>query len=217
MQSSPGYGWTGWSVLIDSLRRAYGPIVGRMKVSALHRNLAQYVCRAPALVDGHMKPADWLQTQDSFQKVDYEHHTFGRTNELYIVDPAYDLASAVFEFRLSTEDENELIARYVQLSGDSEVAGRILLWKLVHGVVVMELATAALDVEKRAARFADVLARTLHSGSQFPGSSNEPIFFGVVASQPYPHAMDSAAHLSRSRRESSIPMFLASLKRRPAV
>jgi hydroxymethylpyrimidine pyrophosphatase-like HAD family hydrolase len=145
---SPGYGWTGWSVLIDSLRRAYGPIVGRMKVSALHRNLAQYVCRAPALVDGHMKPVDWLQTQDSFQKVDYEHHNFGRT-ELYIVDPAYDLASAVFEFRLSTEDENELIARYVQLSGDSEVAGRILLWKLVHGVVVMELATAALDVETR--------------------------------------------------------------------
>jgi hydroxymethylpyrimidine pyrophosphatase-like HAD family hydrolase len=95
-----------------------------------------------------MKPADWLQTQDSFQKVDYEHHNFGRT-ELYIVDPAYDLASAVFEFRLSTEDENELIARYVQLSGDSEVAGRILLWKLVHGVVVMELATAALDVETR--------------------------------------------------------------------
>jgi hydroxymethylpyrimidine pyrophosphatase-like HAD family hydrolase len=145
---SPGYGWTSWSVLIDSLRRAYGPIVGRMKVSALHRNLAQYVCRAPALIDGHIKPSDWLQTQDCFQKVDYEHHNFGRT-ELYIVDPAYDLASAVFEFRLSTEDENELIARYVQLSGDSEVAGRILLWKLVHGVVVMELATAALDVETR--------------------------------------------------------------------
>jgi hydroxymethylpyrimidine pyrophosphatase-like HAD family hydrolase len=145
---SPGYGWTGWSVLIDSLRRAYGPLVGRIKVSALHRHLSQYMCRAPALIDGSMKPADWLQTQDSFQKVDYEHHNFGRT-ELYIVDPAYDLASAIFEFHLPANDENELIAHYIQLSTDSEVANRILLWKLVHGVVVMEQATAALDLDTR--------------------------------------------------------------------
>lgn len=145
---SPGFGWTGWSVLIDSLRRAYGSIVGRMKVPALHRNLAQYVCRAPALIDGHMKPSDWVQTHNSFCKVDYEHHNFGRT-ELYIVDPAYDLANAVFEFRLSVQDEQELIAHYIKISGDTAVAERILLWKVVHGVVVMELATAALDVETR--------------------------------------------------------------------
>ena len=145
---SPGYGWTGWSVLIDSLRKAYGTIVGRMKVPALRRNLARYVCRAPALIDGNMKPGDWVQTQNAFLKVDYEHHNFGRT-ELYIVDPAYDLALAVFEFRLSAEEEKELLAHYIRLSGEYEIADRILLWKLVHGVVVMELATAALDVETR--------------------------------------------------------------------
>lgn len=145
---SQRYGWTGWSVLIDSLKRAYGPIVGRMKVSALHRHLAQYVCRAPALIDGHMKPDDWFQTRDSFCKVDYEHHNFGRT-ELYIVDPAYDLASAVFEFHLSPKDEQELIAHYIQRSSDSTVAERILLWKVVRGVVEVELATAALGVEIR--------------------------------------------------------------------
>jgi hydroxymethylpyrimidine pyrophosphatase-like HAD family hydrolase len=145
---SPGYGWTGWSVLIDSLKRAYGPIVGRMKVSALHWNLAQYVCRAPALIDGHMKPGDWFQTRDSFCKVDYEHHNFGRT-ELYIVDPAYDLASAIFEFRLSPNEEQQLIAQYVQRSGDSTAADRILLWKVVRGVVEVEVSAAALDVERR--------------------------------------------------------------------
>ncbi|MGC2526867.1 MAG: HAD hydrolase family protein [Candidatus Acidiferrum sp.] len=145
---SPGYGWTGWSVLIDSLRRAYGSIVGRLKVTALHRNLAQHVSRAPALIDGNMKRGDWLQTQNTFFKVDYEHHNFGRT-ELYIVDPAYDLASAVFEFRLSAQEENELITRYIQLSGDSEVSDRILLWKLAHGLVVIERATAALGLAKR--------------------------------------------------------------------
>jgi hydroxymethylpyrimidine pyrophosphatase-like HAD family hydrolase len=144
----PRYGWTGWSVLIDSLKRAYGPIVGRMKVSALHRNLAQYVCRAPTLIDGHMKPEDWFQTLDSFCKVDYEHHNFGRT-ELYIVDPAYDLASAIFEFRLPANEEQELIAQYVQRSGDSTAAERILLWKVVRGVVEAEVTAAALDVETR--------------------------------------------------------------------
>lgn len=145
---SPGYGWTGWSVLIDSLRRAYGSIAGRLKVPALHRNLAQHVCRAPALIDGNMKPGDWVRTQNTFFKVDYEHHNFGRT-ELYIVDPAYDLATAVFEFRLSAQDESDLIARYIQLSGDSEVVDRILLWKVVHGLVVIERAAAALDFAKR--------------------------------------------------------------------
>jgi hydroxymethylpyrimidine pyrophosphatase-like HAD family hydrolase len=145
---SPAYGWTCWSVLIDLLRRAYGPLVGRMKVSALHCHLGKYMSRAPALIDGNMNPADWLQTQQGFQKVDFEHHNFGRA-ELYIVDPAHDLADAIFEFQISAEDENELIAHYVQLSRDSEVADRILLWKLVQGVVVMERAAAALDVETR--------------------------------------------------------------------
>jgi hydroxymethylpyrimidine pyrophosphatase-like HAD family hydrolase len=145
---SSGYGWTGWSVLIDSLRRAYGPIVGRMKVPALHRNLAEYVCRDPALIDGNMTPQDWVETRDGPCKVDFEHHNFGRT-ELYIADPAYDLASAVCEFRLSAKDEQELIAHYIRMSGDSTVAQRILLWKVVHGLVGMERAIAALNAETR--------------------------------------------------------------------
>jgi hydroxymethylpyrimidine pyrophosphatase-like HAD family hydrolase len=145
---SPGYSWTGWSVMIDSLRRAYGSIVGHMKVPALHRDLARHMCRAPALIDGNVKPSDWVQTQNAFLKVDYEHHNFGRT-ELYIVDPAYDLASAIFEFGLSAQDEKELVEHYIQLSGDSEVVERILLWKIVLGLVVMERATAALDSEAR--------------------------------------------------------------------
>jgi trehalose-6-phosphatase len=145
---SPGYSWTGWSVLIDSLRRAYGSIVGHVKVPALHRSLARHTCRAPALIDGNMKPGDWIQTQNGFLKVDYEHHNFGRT-ELYIVDPAYDLAGAIFEFGLSAQDEKELFAHYIRLSGDSEVVDRILQWKLVLGLVVMERAAAALDVAAR--------------------------------------------------------------------
>jgi HAD superfamily hydrolase (TIGR01484 family) len=143
---SPGFGWTGWSVLIDSLKRAYGSIVGRMKVPALHRTLAQYVCRSPALIDGNMTPQDWLETRDGPCKVDYEHHNFGRT-ELYIADPASDLAGGTLEFHLSAKDEKELISHYVRMSGDSAVAERILLWKMAHGVVGVERATAALDAD----------------------------------------------------------------------
>lgn len=145
---SPGYSWTGWSLLIDSLRRAYGSIVGHVKVPALHQDLARHMCRAPALIDGNMQPGDWVQTQDALLKVDYEHHNFGRT-ELYIVDPAYDLAGAIFEFGLCAQDEKELIAHFIRLSGDSEVVDRILLWKLVLGLGVMERASAALDGEAR--------------------------------------------------------------------
>jgi hydroxymethylpyrimidine pyrophosphatase-like HAD family hydrolase len=143
---SPGYGWTGWSVLLESLRRAYGPIVGRMKVPSLHRALAHHVCRTPALIDGNMTPQDWVETRDGPCKVDFEHHNFGRT-ELYVVDSAYDLASAVCEFRLSAKDEHELIAHYIRMSGDSTVVERMLLWKVVHGVVGVERATAALNAK----------------------------------------------------------------------
>jgi hydroxymethylpyrimidine pyrophosphatase-like HAD family hydrolase len=145
---SIGYGWTGWRVLIDTLKRAYGRYIGRLKVSPLHRSLEEFVSPVPTLIDGKMRPEDWIRTEDGFRKTDFEHHNFGRT-ELYIVDPAYDLASAAFEFQLSPHEEQQLIERYVAASGDEAARGRILLWKLVHGTVVTDQATTAIATEKR--------------------------------------------------------------------
>ncbi len=141
------YGWTGWGVLVEMLRRVYG-LAGRLKLSALHNHLANYVTSLPALTDGQMRPEDWIHSANGFQKVDFEHHNFGRT-ELYIVDPAYDLVTATFEFALSEREENELIQAYADASGDSAVDARILLWKLVHGTVVNGQAIAAIALEKR--------------------------------------------------------------------
>jgi len=45
-------------------------------------------------------------------KVDFEQHNFGGA-ELDIVDPAYDLASAIFELAFTEQEEQELLDEYV--------------------------------------------------------------------------------------------------------
>lgn len=140
---SIGYGWTGWRVLLDTLREAFGPVGRRLKIPALHRRLGQFACPFPALTDGNMKPEDWIRSADGFQKVDFEHHNFGRT-EPYVVDPAYDLAAAAMEFRLSPQEERLLVASYALASGDADAGGRMMLWKLLHGRFVGTRACAEM-------------------------------------------------------------------------
>jgi hydroxymethylpyrimidine pyrophosphatase-like HAD family hydrolase len=144
------YGWTGWSVLMGMLKKSFGRYLARarVKLPTLHRHLNQYVTPVPALIDGQMNPKDWVGTQSGHYKVDFEHHNFGRT-ELYIVDAAYDLACAVFEFHLSEHEEQQLVQSYVRSTGDYSVANRILLWKLVHGEVLRGQAIAVMSHEKR--------------------------------------------------------------------
>jgi hydroxymethylpyrimidine pyrophosphatase-like HAD family hydrolase len=142
------YGGTGWTALILTLRNAYGPLVGRLKSPAIRQRLARYIAPSPTMVDGQMKPEDWLLTTGGYRKVDFEHHNFGRT-ELYIVDPAYDLACASFEFGLSEREEEELVTWYVQASEDSSVLDRLLLWKLLYGTVVLTQARAVMQKETR--------------------------------------------------------------------
>jgi hydroxymethylpyrimidine pyrophosphatase-like HAD family hydrolase len=147
-ESSLSYGWTGWCVLIDTLRRAYGPYVGRLKVPALHRELRRYLTPLPALIDGQMRPDEWIRTERGFLKCDFEHHNFGRT-ELCLADTAYDLASAIFEFQLSKQEEEELLRDYERETGDSGISDRILLHKLLHGSVVMEQAARGILLDMR--------------------------------------------------------------------
>jgi hydroxymethylpyrimidine pyrophosphatase-like HAD family hydrolase len=147
------YGWTGWSVLDEVLRKAYGPF-NRLKVAALHKHLVGCVTSRPALTDGQMKPEDWIRTLNGFRKIDFDHHNFGRT-ELYVVDPAYDIAMAAFEFGLAEERDGErhelgdLVRAYVESTRDANVEDRILLWTLVYGRVVVGQAIAGMAREKR--------------------------------------------------------------------
>src|SRR5207249_6616036 len=56
---------------------------GRNRVGALVRDrllsrLAALPCPCPTLIDGRMRPSEWVRTADSFRKTDYEHHGLGK-------------------------------------------------------------------------------------------------------------------------------------------
>ena len=131
--------WDGWTMLLAVLRRAYGSYFGRLKISALRGVLRGFTSPHPILVDGRMRPDEWLETSTAMYKLDYEHHNFGAA-ELDIVDPAYDLATAVFEFGLTEQAESELVHAYARQTADGSVANRVLLYKLLSGTFAMQQA-----------------------------------------------------------------------------
>src|SRR5439155_12766827 len=145
--------WDGWKVLLGVLRRAYGPYFGRLKADLLRSHLRRFASPHPILVDGRMQPDEWLQTPDGARKTDYEHHNFGPA-EPNVVDPAYDLASAIFEFRLDDQAEADLLHRYAHAAADGSVADRVLLYELLSGTSAMQqaatLAPRARSVHQRA-------------------------------------------------------------------
>jgi hypothetical protein len=51
-----------------------------------------------------MDAAEWIAGSHGWLKSDFEHHGMGK-NELNFVDPAYDLAAAVLDLGLSTNEE----------------------------------------------------------------------------------------------------------------
>jgi hydroxymethylpyrimidine pyrophosphatase-like HAD family hydrolase len=142
---SRSYRWTGCDEILNILRKAYGPYVNRLFVPALRKQLQQVVTSVPTLIDGRMRPEEWLHTSNGLFKVDFEHHNFGG-GEQNIVDPAYDLAAVIHEFRLSRQDEQQLLQTYVEESGDFLVHERILLYKILHSMTTMEYAANAIAV-----------------------------------------------------------------------
>jgi len=137
--ASPGYRWTGWDAVLDIVRSAYGSSVDRLAVPLLRRSIRTYVSPLPTLVDGHMKRAEWIKNGDDVYKVDFEHHNFGGP-ELDMTDPAYDLASAIYEFRLSEQEEGELLRAYEEKSGDQNAARRVDVHKLLYGMTALQQA-----------------------------------------------------------------------------
>src|SRR5207247_936990 len=117
---------------------------------ALRSHLRGYVSPVPTLIDGRMGPERWIRSGSRIYKIAYARHDLDGA-ELDIVDPAYDLAAAVFEFRLTEEAEQELLAGYVSESGDRTMADRLLLYKLLYGRLAMDrgASLAAYDPSRR--------------------------------------------------------------------
>ena len=142
---------TGWRELINLLRRAYGLYFGRLKIAALRRRLRPLIPPQPALIDGRMRPREWVANDSGTFKVDFEHHNFGKT-ELNVVDPAYDLGVTTLEFGQSPTAERQLIETYARESGDPGVEDRVLLYQLLHGAQLMNEALAKASSDDSADR-----------------------------------------------------------------
>jgi len=138
----PEYGW-GWQEILQILHRPYGVRPGYLKNDTLRRMLAPRRSQVSTFVDGRMFPEDWVFTNQRFLKTDFEHHNFGPPN-LEMVDPAFDLAAAAFECRLSSAEESAMVDAYCTSSGDETIRERLILYKLLYGRVAKQLALVEL-------------------------------------------------------------------------
>ncbi|MBV8457597.1 MAG: HAD hydrolase family protein, partial [Acetobacteraceae bacterium] len=129
----------GWEALIRVLRRPYGRVLGPLLDWLIRAELAGYLAPKPVLVDGGMRPEEWIPSADGIVKIDFEHHNFGGAQQ-DVVDPCYDLACAIRELDLSDASEQEVIAKYTGVSGDHGASVRLPLYKLLSGVVAMQTA-----------------------------------------------------------------------------
>jgi hydroxymethylpyrimidine pyrophosphatase-like HAD family hydrolase len=130
----------GFDLLAGALGRAYGwKPAALLKRGRIQRELSRQSCPVPILIDGKMRPEEWVTGAGSLLKTDFEHHGLGKT-ELNMTDPAYDLAETSLFFRLSELEERHLIDRYVSLSGDTGVTRRLFCAELMAGTWAMKTA-----------------------------------------------------------------------------
>jgi hypothetical protein len=141
--TAKGYRRTGRERIAEALLLSLGPIHRRLIRFSLRRRLAHYASQVPTLLDGRMGMANWVLGPEGARKVDFEHHNFGG-GEQDLVDPAYDLAAAIYELALDAEAERQLVAEYRERSGDMNIQGRLLLYKYFVGRLAMEKAANVL-------------------------------------------------------------------------
>jgi len=141
------YRWTGLDETVTILRAAYGPYLSRLKAPGLRKQLYRYIGSAPTLIDGRMRPEEWLYTPTGIYKADFEQHNFGGA-EVDLADPAYDLAAAIFEFRALRQSEKQLLETYIRMSGDRTIAERIIVYKVLYASIIMRQAAARVLARK---------------------------------------------------------------------
>ena len=134
----------GFRVFEKAFSRAYGRVLTDTLMRApLGTRLRREPCPFPTVIDGRMRQTEWIAGPHGPLKTDYEHHGMGKT-ELNVIDPAYDLADICLDFAVSPEEEERLIRRYVEESGDADVGQRLFLNKLIAGLWTMDQAQRQL-------------------------------------------------------------------------
>jgi trehalose-6-phosphatase len=146
----------GVDLLADTLRRAYRhPIAAALRRPRLRQAIARRGGYPPTLIDGRMRPLEWITSNGRILKTDFEHHGLGKT-ELNVTDPAYDLAESVLHWGLSPGEEERLLAHYVSASGDSQVRDRMFLQKLTAALWACETALNDMKKPERFGRHAEM-------------------------------------------------------------
>jgi hydroxymethylpyrimidine pyrophosphatase-like HAD family hydrolase len=142
----------GFELLDRVLGKAYGDgFIASLMRGRLRDRLSKEPCSVPTLIDGKMHRSEWISSHPAILKTDFEHHGMGK-NEVNVVDPAYDLAEAILQLDLSTEEEALLICRYIEESDDTDVQRRLYLHKLLAGTWAMASALKLLKGSKGADR-----------------------------------------------------------------
>lgn len=145
----------GYEELASLLGRAYGSSpASALRRPRIQQWFAQNACQAPTLIDAKMRPLEWIGGSSALLKTDFEHHAMGK-RELEMVDPGFDLAEAILHFKLSQVEERKLIDRYVEESGDTHVAERLFMNKLLAGAWSMIQALLNLNDQRLRHRWQD--------------------------------------------------------------
>ena len=130
--------------LAGLLSKAYGTrAAGLLKRVRLRQKLHSITNQFPTLIDGQMWEREWIAGPDQPLKTDYAHHGMGKYQH-NLVDPAYDLADAILDFRFTPSEERQLLDEYIAGTGDARVAERLFFYKLLAGNWAMAAAYGIL-------------------------------------------------------------------------
>ena len=142
----------GMRLLAKICAKSYAPfLVDQLMRPRVERWLATS-CPQPTFIDGKMQVEEWIATPNGFLKSDFEHHGMGK-GEVNNTDPAFDLAQTILELEADRAEEQTLLQRYAELSGDATIANRMFQQKLLAGAWAMERARQQLfDKSHDAAR-----------------------------------------------------------------
>ena len=146
-----------------------------------------------------MKPEDWVRSGRKLVKTDFEHHNFGG-GEPDIVDPAWDLASAIFEFRLPPDAEQTLLETYVAQTADADVADRLPLYKILYAMNALRAAKYWIARKPN-----DAIAARIGTGSSPPHAALQLSTWRATAAAIGPCAgVGTAALLPGSGRRAGL-------------
>ena len=130
----------GLKLLEKTLCKAYGRLLtDALMQKRLGQRLRQLPCPAPTLIDGTTARQEWITGPQGLLKTDFEQHGMGKA-ELNVIDPAYDLADAIFSLALTPGEAGRLVRRYAEAAGDASVDRRLFMNKLLAGFWAMEQA-----------------------------------------------------------------------------